>query len=201
MSPPPPRAPTARLRRLLLGCCALAPGACGESTTSATADPVPPATLAAPAAPAPSTVNAPPRNSIEAALAAAPLVDPSRVDAAGAADIPVEERSGTTFGGAFVVSWVPVPDPLPFNAPFALKVTVARAATPQVPDREARLELDTSMPAHGHGMNRTPRVTANGDGTFLVEGMLFHMSGRWDLLLQVHSGRDYGQAILHIDLP
>ncbi len=41
------------------------------------------------------------------------------------------------------------------------------------------------MPEHGHGMNVEPKVTALGKGRFSVEGMLLHMSGRWELYFDI----------------
>ena len=47
------------------------------------------------------------------------------------------------------------------------------------------------MPDHRHGMNYQPAVTLNGlSGT--AEGLLFHMPGRWQLILDVRgaAGRE-----------
>ena len=109
-----------------------------------------------------------------------------------------ETRRATTLEGRFVVWWVPEPDPIPFNQPFKLHVWAALAATPDVPLTDATLEISATMPEHGHGMNRVPRVTAQPDGSHIVEGMLFHMRGRWDLIVNVHGAGTYGQAILPI---
>ncbi len=172
--------------------------ACGDAVTESPAAPhaapaVAPAHVAAPVGAAPV---------VAAPVGAAPATLPATPPAAGAADRTLlEERSGVTTNGAFVVTWAPVPDPIPFNEAWKLAVTVARAASPTVPESGARLELDATMPAHGHGMNRTPRVITNGDGTFVVEGMLFHMSGEWNLVFHVYVGTEYGQVILRVELP
>ena len=50
---------------------------------------------------------------------------------------------------------------------------------------DAELSIDASMPAHQHGMNTLPVATAQGDGSFLVEGMHFHMTGYWEITAQV----------------
>jgi hypothetical protein len=203
------------LAALLAACAALAGTSCTDQ-----ADKPAPAIISAtparePAAPAPAQpasqpstatgsipVTLAPTSAPAAPASAAPApAPPPAPAAAAAASKGIEQRSGTTSNGAFVVSWVPVPDPIPFNESFKLLVTIARAASPTVPERAARLELDATMPAHGHGMNRTPAVTAKGDGTFLVDGMLFHMSGEWNLIFHVYVGTEYGQAILRVDLP
>jgi hypothetical protein len=198
---------------LLAASAALAPAGCGEAPTSpraaesATAQPSAPG-AARGATPADIPVTAPVVAPVAAPVAAA---GDGSGDATGSAAPPpaaaaaeprvVEERSGVTSNGLFVVTWAPVPDPIPFNEAFKLQVSVARAATPTERERAAGLEVDATMPAHGHGMNRTPHVLPNGDGTFLVEGMLFHMSGEWNLIFHVRSGTEYGQAILRLELP
>ena len=54
-----------------------------------------------------------------------------------------------------------------------------------------RIGIRGWMPDHRHGMNYRPAVTRNGSsGT--AEGLLFHMPGRWQLILDVRgaSGRE-----------
>jgi hypothetical protein len=41
--------------------------------------------------------------------------------------------------------------------------------------------LDAQMPAHGHGMNYRPTVTATGPGRFRAAGLMLHMAGTWRL--------------------
>ena len=50
------------------------------------------------------------------------------------------------------------------------------------------LAVDAYMPAHRHGMNYRPRVSRQGDGTSLAEGLLFHMPGQWQLRFDVERG-------------
>lgn len=90
--------------------------------------------------------------------------------------------------GAYVVHVEPAPSTLPDNEAFELRVWVARADAPSELAREVRLAVDASMPEHGHGMNRTPKITREPSGEFLVQGMLFHMTGRWELYFDVTSG-------------
>ena len=78
------------------------------------------------------------------------------------------------------------PDPIPNNAPFTLEVRVYkrnRSAAEGV-----TLTVDGRMPQHRHGMNREPKVRTLGPGRFMVEGMLFHMPGRWELYFDVSAG-------------
>ena len=98
------------------------------------------------------------------------------------------EHALTSNAGAYVVRVKPAPDAIPDNEPFQLEVWVARAARPDALCTDVKLTLDAAMPEHGHGMNRVPRITRQGDGHFLVEGLLFHMTGRWELYFDVTRG-------------
>lgn len=51
---------------------------------------------------------------------------------------------------------------------------------------DARLtKVDASMPAHRHGMNYRPSLTALGEGRYRAEGLMFHMAGDWELRFEV----------------
>ena len=58
--------------------------------------------------------------------------------------------------------------------PFSLQIRLCPAAA-----RLAR--VDATMPEHRHGMNYKPSLKALGDGRWQVEGLLWHMAGRWEL--------------------
>ena len=49
------------------------------------------------------------------------------------------------------------------------------------------LRVDASMPEHRHGMNYRSSLKPLGSGRWRVEGLLWHMSGRWELRLDVQS--------------
>lgn len=90
--------------------------------------------------------------------------------------------------GSYVVHVQPAPAELPDNEPFELRVWIASAARPNEVQRNVRLAVDASMPEHGHGMNRTPKIVRAEGGEFVVQGMLFHMTGRWELYFDVTAG-------------
>lgn len=61
--------------------------------------------------------------------------------------------------------------------------------------RDGALDLqlskaDASMPEHRHGMNYRPVITGLGGGRFRVDGMMFHMAGRWQLAFEVRAGKE-----------
>ena len=44
------------------------------------------------------------------------------------------------------------------------------------------------MPQHGHGLPTRPQVTRElADGTYLLEGMKFSMTGWWEIKLAIQS--------------
>lgn len=49
--------------------------------------------------------------------------------------------------------------------------------------------VDAGMPEHRHGMNYRPRISSLGEGRYRAEGMMFHMSGRWQLEFEVKSAK------------
>ena len=52
----------------------------------------------------------------------------------------------------------------------------------------AHFAVDGGMPQHGHGLPTQPRVTRElADGTYLLEGMKFSMTGWWEIRLAIDS--------------
>jgi hypothetical protein len=109
-------------------------------------------------------------------------------------------REGVTRGGSYTVVWVPVPDPIPLNEPFELDVVITHAedGTPVI---DATLMIEATMPAHGHGMNRHPRVIGRVEGRYRVAGMLFHMSGFWQIDIDVIRQHVAEGVRFDVDLP
>ena len=74
--------------------------------------------------------------------------------------------------------WSSQPSAIVVGEPFALLVTVC-------PAHARLLRVDASMPEHRHGMNYRPSLEPLGQGRWRAEGLLWHMSGRWELRLDV----------------
>lgn len=89
-----------------------------------------------------------------------------------------------TEAGRFIVALQPPPTPPAINQLHAWTVKVA---TPEgAPVTKASIAVDGGMPQHGHGLPTRPRVTRElGDGSYLVEGMKFSMSGWWEIRLAI----------------
>lgn len=59
------------------------------------------------------------------------------------------------------------------------------------PVSKAQIEVVGGMPEHDHGMPTQPQVTAETEtGSYLLEGMRFHMPGKWllDIKLTYETG-------------
>lgn len=80
------------------------------------------------------------------------------------------------------------PDPPALGELFSVEVQVE---TDGAPVAGAEVEVDATMPDHGHGMLTRPRHRALGDGRYRTEGMKLHMAGRWAIAATIgHEGRE-----------
>lgn len=94
--------------------------------------------------------------------------------------------SRPTAAQKFVATLVPPATPAPLNAMHSWQVRLT--APDGRPVRGARIEVDGGMPQHGHGLPSRPQVTRElADGTYLIEGMKFSMTGWWTLQLSIQS--------------
>ena len=93
-------------------------------------------------------------------------------------------NEAVTEGGTWTVTYQTTPEAIALSENFSLLVSVS---TEEGPADGASLALEGSMPAHDHAMNTDPIVTPNGDGTFTVDGMLFHMTGHWRIDVNIES--------------
>lgn len=102
--------------------------------------------------------------------------------------------------GNLQLAWRPVIDGSPQSAaaipmarPFGLDIQLCEGDAAA----KARLaKVDATMPEHRHGMNYRPRISAVGDGRYRVEGLMFHMSGRWQLEFELNDGNQ-SQRLFH----
>ncbi|WP_170560647.1 hypothetical protein [Ruegeria atlantica] len=79
-------------------------------------------------------------------------------------------------------------DEIPLAQPFSVLVSICSETA------VGQMGVDAIMPAHRHGLNYTPKVTALGGGAFRVDDMLFHMPGLWELQVNVDIN---GQSIFY----
>jgi hypothetical protein len=89
-------------------------------------------------------------------------------------------------GGKFVVALQPPATPAAINQLHAWTVSVSSPAG--VPVRQAHIVVDGGMPQHGHGLPTRPQVTRElADGSYLLEGMKFSMTGWWQIRLAIET--------------
>jgi hypothetical protein len=96
--------------------------------------------------------------------------------------------------GGVQAAWQVDGAPIAVGRHFAIRVQVC-------PADAVLARVDATMPEHRHGMNYRPSVTRLGDGRWRVEGLMFHMPGRWELRLDVQAGGTTGQLLDTISLP
>jgi hypothetical protein len=99
--------------------------------------------------------------------------------------------SHPTEQGKYVVTLQPPAVAPAINQIHSWQVKVASPGGAPVGD--ARIAVDGGMPQHGHGLPTRPLIkTQLADGTYLLEGMKFSMTGWWEikLALQTPQGPD-----------
>jgi hypothetical protein len=89
-------------------------------------------------------------------------------------------------GKRYVLAWRAVPA-IHVSEFFALEVALcSREGQPRI----STLRVDATMPEHQHGMNYRASVRPQGPDRFIVEGLLFHMPGRWELRFDINAGTE-----------
>jgi hypothetical protein len=111
----------------------------------------------------------------------APAVTPSDV---APPPPPTVAREITSNAGTYALTCT-MSEPVPLIEPFDLEVRVRDGRDRATPVDDVELVVDGRMPEHRHGMNVEPLVTRRDDGSFHVEGMVFHMPGDWEIHLDV----------------
>lgn len=101
-------------------------------------------------------------------------------------------------GGGFALTLATSPNPIRLNEPFELTVLVRALSadargTPSV-------TVDAQMPAHRHGMNTQPHREQLGEDRFLFRGLLFHMAGDWEVVIDAAQGRLRDRGIVRLVL-
>ena len=97
---------------------------------------------------------------------------------AAACDRPEGWTGSTKIAGeVWTAWWRSEPAPIPVGAHFSIRFYLCGPPAD-------RVKVRGWMPDHRHGMNYRPAVTLNG-GSGTAEGLMFHMPGRWQLILDV----------------
>ena len=84
--------------------------------------------------------------------------------------------------GTFEVTVSPKGGKIERNKHFSLDVSLV-AKTGDT--KNVAIVVDADMPAHRHGMNTKPEITAEGPDHYRIDGMVFHMAGDWVITVDV----------------
>lgn len=69
------------------------------------------------------------------------------------------------------------------------------------PVADASIEVTGSMPRHDHGLPTRPMVRADeDDGTYLIEGLRFHMPGEWRMEMNISAGASSDTLVITFQL-
>lgn len=89
--------------------------------------------------------------------------------------------------------------------PVAINVMHSRIVRITAPNgaaiADAKIKVDGGMAAHGHGLPTAPQATQYlGDGRYLIEGVKFNMSGKWQLKLSIDAAGQSDTASFELAL-
>jgi len=99
--------------------------------------------------------------------------------AGAASGCPATARDGDLLAeGTVTLAWRAAPARIVVGTPFALEIVAC-------PEDARLVAVDATMPEHRHGMNYKPSLKALGGGRWRADGLLWHMSGRWQLRFDV----------------
>ena len=101
--------------------------------------------------------------------------------------------------GHFQVSVAPELEPLAINTIHRWVVQVLSADGAPVPSAE--ISVRGGMPAHDHGLPTRPEATRYlGEGRYLIEGMRFHMTGYWEVILSIETDAQSDEVVIPLEL-
>jgi len=107
------------------------------------------------------------------------------------APLAIAQTCAPDLGGAkileslqYVIAYRTAPNTIPMGRHFTLDLVVCARESASPP---SAVQVDAHMPEHGHGMNYKAVVKPVGRGRYTVEGLMFHMPGRWELLFDIRT--------------
>ena len=85
----------------------------------------------------------------------------------------------------YEIVFTSLPAPIETGRHFSLDLAICPRGSALLPDA---VRVDAVMPEHRHGMNYRPEIQSLGGGRWRVEGLMFHMAGRWEMVFEVAAG-------------
>jgi hypothetical protein len=100
--------------------------------------------------------------------------------------------------GIFTVSFTSSLEPIEINRIHSWTLTITSDGNPVI---GAELEITGGMPAHDHGMPTRPRMTEElGEGRYRLDGMRFHMNGKWEVSIEIKAEGRRDTAVVLLNL-
>lgn len=65
---------------------------------------------------------------------------------------------------------------------------------------DAQISFEGGMPEHNHGLATEPSIIRQDDGSYLLQGLRFHMMGYWELVLTINHNNVSDTVLLTLDL-
>lgn len=110
-----------------------------------------------------------------------------------------DASSWTSSRGLFVASYSSELEPLRINQLHSWVLHLEDAQGAAV--LGAVIEADGGMPEHDHGLPTRPRVTEElGNGDYRVEGLRFHMGGKWQITFAIEANDKTDTVVINITL-
>lgn len=101
--------------------------------------------------------------------------------------------------GLYIAAISPEQGPVSVGAMHAWIVTITDPIGRPVDG--ARISIDGGMPQHGHGLPTSPAVTRElREGSYLVEGVKFNMSGWWEFKLGIEGSAGSDEVTFNLVL-
>ncbi len=85
----------------------------------------------------------------------------------------------------FSVGFRTQPEEIAVGRHFSVELAVCPKSGAQLPEN---LRVDAHMPDHRHGMNYKTEIVHAPEGRYRVNGLMFHMPGRWEFIFDVRAG-------------
>lgn len=111
-------------------------------------------------------------------------------------------RQTYTADHQLLVKLLSVPNPIPMEKYFSLRLTIYDGNEPHRQLTDVQLQVAAGM-LHGmaqgfaHGMQSSPQIEVQ-NGIATVSGMFFHMTGEWTLQVTVHAGGHDGMVSFNL---
>jgi len=116
-----------------------------------------------------------------------------------AAQVAAGDTTWMSRHGVFRLTYSSELEPIVINRmhSWTLRITDADGA----PVTGATITVSGGMPAHNHGLPSAARVTREVEpGTYLLEGLRFHMRGQWQLEFAIDDGARSDVVVIPLEL-